>query len=352
MPFSIAMLAWGISQPLIGAMLDARGTRPIILTGIVLTALGFIAMSVSQELWHMSIAFGLLIGVSISATGSISFAVLISKWFTGARRGSAVGVVQAAVPASPMLLSPVIFLASVSFGWRFASLGFGLFLLLVTLPLAYWKLHDPRIEAIAASGPERHWGWREILKVIQHPPMRNLFIARFACGLSFLMIPILATLAIEYGLTPVQGALAVSVYGGSSALGSVLGGMAADRYGRVRTLVITYLLRGIGAIALGLFTMDVFWFYLAVVVAAGPIFATVSVNNVQAFEMVGGKSAGLILGLGIVLHQIAAAIAPYASGVLFELTDSYRVSFLALGILLLLAMIPAARTQAEPINFD
>ena len=350
-PFSLAMLVWGVAQPVVGVLADARGTRPVILGGILLTALGFIVMGFSHELWQIAIAFGLLIGLAISAAGSVSFALLISKWFTGTKRGSAVGVVQAAVPASPMLLAPVIFFIMATYGWRFASIGFGVFLLVVTLPLAYLKVHDPKVGPGAAAASQNRMGWREVVAVVKHPPMRNLFVARFACGLSFLLIPALAAAAIESGLSPAQGAIAVSVFGASSALGAVLGGVAADRFGRVNVLVATYLIRGIGAIAMGLFTMDALWFYLSVTLAAGPTFATVTINNVQAFEMVGGKSAGLILGLGIVLHQIAAAIAPYVSGVLFDSMNTYRISFLGLGVILLLAAIPSARTKAEPVNF-
>lgn len=352
LPFSVSMLVWGATQPFVGMLADARGTRPVIIGGIIFTALGFLVMSVAQDLWMISIAFGLLIGIAISAAGSVSFALLVSKWFTGTRRGSAVGVVQAASPASPMLLTPVFFWALVTFGWRYASFGFGVFLLAVALPIAYLKLHDPKIEAAAASAPEQRLGWREVWMVVKHPPMRNLFVARFACGLSFLLIPALAAAAIESGLSPAQGALAVTIYGASSTLGSILGGFAADRWGRVNTLVATYVIRGLGGIALAFLTMDPLLFYFAVALSAGPIFATVAINNVQAFEMVGGKSAGLILGLGIVLHQIAAGIAPYASGVLFDAMSTYRISFLGLGVILLLAAIPASRTKATPVNFQ
>ncbi len=351
LPFSLAMIVWGAVQPFTGMLADAKGTRPVILGGVVLTGLGFIVVGVAQDLWIISLGFGLLIGVAISAAGSVSFALLISKWFTGVRRGSAVGVVQAATPASPMLLAPIMFYAMVTFGWRSASLGFGLFLLCVTLPIAYFTLHDPETKSGASSGAGEQYGWREVWLVVKHPPMRNLFVARFACGISFLLIPALAAAAIEAGLSPAEGAIAVTLFGASSTIGSIAGGFASDRWGRVNMLVATYIIRGLGALAMAVVSMDALWFYMAVVLAGGPIFATVAINNVQAFEMVGGKSAGLILGLGIVLHQVAAGIAPYVSGMLFDSMNTYRISFLGLGVILLLAAIPAARTKAVPVDF-
>ena len=343
------MLAWGATQPVAGALADARGARPVILGGILLMALGFILMSFAQNLWQIAIGFGILIGIATSACGSILFALLISKWFTGARRGSAMGVLQAATPASPVVLAPVIFLMMTAFGWRMAALGLGLFLLVVTFPIVCMTVRDPETDPAGVHPSEKRGIWQETLDVVRRRPLRNLFVARFACGLSFLLVPVLAASAMESGLSPAQGALAVSVYGASSALGAVAGGFAADRWGRVRTLVATYLVRGIGALALGVFVMDALWFYLAVALATGPIFATAAVNNVQLFEMSGPKRAGLLLGLGLVLHQVAAAIGPYVSGIVFDWTDTYRFSFVGLGIILLLAVIPASRTAPETV---
>ena len=181
--------------------------------------------------------------------------------------------------------------------------------------------------------------------MLHMPALRNLFVSRFACGLGFLLIPHLATAAMASGLSAAEGALAVTLYGASGAIGSYAGGVLSDRFGRVPTLVGTYVVRGIGVLALALFTMNnAALFFLAVMLASGPVFATVSINNVQTFELLRGRNVGLVLGLGFVLHQIAAAVGPYLSGLVFDWTGTYRISFLVLGVVMLLATIPAAYT--------
>ncbi|MBI2955260.1 MAG: MFS transporter [Chloroflexi bacterium] len=353
MPFAIAMFFWGALQPISGALADSRGTRPVILMGVFLMAMGFIAMGFSQTLWQISLGFGLLVGVATSACGSITFSLLVSKWFPGSRRASAVGLLQGAQPLSPMILAPVVFIVITTLGWRTAAVGLGLLLLLVGLPIAYFKLNDPKGEASYGSTAPARSGWQEIKGMMQYPALRNLFIARFACGLSFMLIPNLATAAIAAGLSETEGALAVSLYGAAGAVGSLAAGYVADRWGRVPTLVTTYLVRGFGSIILALFTMNnPVLFFLAVILAAGPIFGTVSINNVQAFELTKAKNAGFILGIGFVLHQVAASIGPYASGIAFDLTGTYRWAFLALGVVLILATIPASRTgEAKPAAY-
>jgi cyanate permease len=89
------------------------------------------------------------------------------------------------------------------------------------------------------------------------------------------------------------------------------------------------------------------WFYLGVALAAGPIFATVTINTVQMYELVGPARAGFLLGVSFVVHQVAAAVSPYASGLLFDATGSYRLAFGVLGGVMLLALLPAAGTHPE-----
>ena len=350
LPFSLAMVCWGAMQPVAGALADRWGTRPVILAGILVSALGFFTMGMAQSLWQVALGFGVLLGTATSACGSLMWALLIAKWFPGARRAAAVGILQAATPASPLVLAPLLFVLMAQYGWRAAAVGLGLVLLLLAFPLAWCIVKDPPAAAGAAPGapatPPRGRG-QDVRELLRRRPLRNLMLARVACGLSFFLIPHLAAAATAAGLTPAQGATAVALYGLASTVGALAGGLAADRWGRVPTLMATYVLRGLGALALALPGMPAAWFYPAMALAAGPIFATVTINTVQTFELVGPQRAGLILGVSFVVHQVAAAVSPYASGLLFDATGSYRLAFSVLGGVMLLALLPAAGTHPE-----
>src|SRR5262249_14098459 len=190
---------------------------------------------------------------------------------------------------SPIVLAPLLFVLMAQYGWRAAALGLGLMLLLIAFPLAYSIVKDPPAEAGAAPGAPatapRGRG-QDTLGHLRRRPPRTLMLSRFACGLSFFIIPHLAAASTAAGLTPAEGATAVALYGCASTVGALAGGLAADRWGRVPTLMATYCLRGLGALALALPVMPAWWFYLAVALAAGPVFATVTINNVQMFELV------------------------------------------------------------------
>src|SRR5919109_2154542 len=149
LPFSLAMVVWGVMQPLTGALAGRRGTRPLILGGILCSTLGFLTLGTAQSLWQIALGFGVLIGTANSACGSMMWALLMAKWFPGARRGAAVGLLQAATPASPIVLAPLLFVLITQYGWRTAAVGLGLVLLLLAFPLAWVIVKDPP----AAAGP-------------------------------------------------------------------------------------------------------------------------------------------------------------------------------------------------------
>jgi MFS family permease len=352
LPFSLAMVVWGVMQPLVGALADRRGTRPVILGGILCSTLGFVTLGTAQSLWQIALGFGVLIGTANSACGSMMWALLIAKWFPGARRAAAVGLLQAATPASPIVLAPLLFVLIAQYGWRAAALALGLVLLLLAFPLAFVIVQDPPAAAGVVPGapaaPPRG-RVQDVRGLLRRGPLRNLMLSRFACGLSFFIMPHLVTAATAAGLTPAEGATAVALYGCSSMVGALAGGLAADRWGRVPTLMATYGLRGLGALALALPMMPAWGFYGAVALAAGPIFATVTINNVQMFELVGPTRAGVIMGVSFVVHQVAAAVGPYASGLLFDATGTYRLAFGVLGLVMLLALLPAAFTHPEGV---
>ena len=118
LPFSLAMVCWGAMQPVAGALADRWGTRPVILGGILVSTLGFCTMGTAQSLWQIALGFGVLLGTATSACGSLMWALLIAKWFPGARRAAAVGILQAATPAAPLVLAPLLFVLMAQYGWR------------------------------------------------------------------------------------------------------------------------------------------------------------------------------------------------------------------------------------------
>ena len=62
LPFSLSMFIVGMGSPFTGAFMDAKGPRKVILVAVMLSALGIAVTAAAQNLWQLTVGYGLLSG--------------------------------------------------------------------------------------------------------------------------------------------------------------------------------------------------------------------------------------------------------------------------------------------------
>ena len=330
-PYMVAMIGWAAGAVLFGKLADDFGARPVVLGGILLMAAGFLGMGLSQNLWQLSLSYGVMVGMAMGACGPVIMSLLISKHYDARSRGLAVSMIQTAPPLSPLLFAPLIFFLIVTYDWRSAALGAGALLVVLALPLAWLGARDPESARITRRDP---LGWGACLPYLRNRSMLFLFAARFSCGVAFFQIAHLVALTIYKGFEAATGAKAVSVFGGAAGASALLFGWLSDRYGRARMLSLSYFVRGAGTLLLALDIPNELMFYVVVAVAVGPTFGTVAVQNVMFYEIVGPRMAGVILGLSFIVHQIGSAGGPMLASIAFDLTGSYDGFMVVMSLIL------------------
>jgi MFS family permease len=80
-PYMVAMLGWGTGAVLFGKLADDVGARRVLLGGILLMAAGFFGMSRSQNLWQLSLSFGVMVGLAMGASGLVMISLLVAKHY-------------------------------------------------------------------------------------------------------------------------------------------------------------------------------------------------------------------------------------------------------------------------------
>jgi MFS family permease len=326
-PYTVAMVAWGISAPLLGKLADDHGARPVMLGGIVVMGAGFLGMGLSQSLWQLVLCFGVLAGISMGA-------LLVSKHFDARSRGWAVSVVQAASPLYPLLFAPLLFLVIKAADWRAAALVTSALLWGVALPLAWVGARDPDAARLGAHARQP---WSACLPYLRNRSMLALFAARLACGLAFCQSAHLVAIGISKGFDPRVGTTALSIFGLSAVCWALVFGRLADRWGRSRTLGISYAPRGIGTLGLATTVPSEWAFYALVAFGIGPTFGTIAIQNVLLYEVVGPRLAGLTLGLSFIVHQIGSSVGPQLGSIIFDANQTYNYYMFALGLILLVS---------------
>src|SRR5919106_573262 len=335
-PYMFGMLGWGVGGVLFGKMADDFGARPVILGGILLMAAGFFGMSFSQNLWQLSLSYGIMVGLAKGACGLVIISLIVAKHYQANRRGLAVSVIQTASPLSPVFFSPVLYFLIERFDWRAAALASGVLLVGVAFPLGWLGARDP---VDVATARRDRAGWGSCLPYLRDRSMILMFAARFSCGVALFQTVHLVGIALSKGFDAAAGAVAVGVFGGAAAVSALLFGWLSDRYGRAQVLALTYLVRGLGTLVLALDMPNEIFFYVVVALAMGPTFGTIAVQNVMFYEIVGPRMAGLILGLSFIVHQIGSAGGPMLASIAFDITGSYDGFMLAMGVILLASAV-------------
>ncbi|NIJ17877.1 MFS family permease [Sphingobium vermicomposti] len=236
MGLALTVLTLSLSSPLVATMIIRLGLRKTMISGMLLSASGYIALAFAPSMLIALTSCALLIGPGTAMFGTFPSSILAGGWSPQAR-GRAVGMAN--IPLL-LILIPIL---GVTIIQRFGLPAFfltlaGLHLLL--LPLMLGIADPPLANQIAHSGGSE-------IKIDRHPNRALLFRPLFwamvigdgifnavsVAGLSHI-VPV----AVESGI-PVQGSgLLLSLMGFGSIPGSILSGYLCDRFGPTRALTV------------------------------------------------------------------------------------------------------------------
>ena len=321
-PFTMVMLGFAGGGVLMGRLADRFGIAVPLAIGTLAVAAGYLATGLSPNLWLVSLAHA-LIGLGCSA----SFGPLmadISHWFVQ-RRGIAVAIAASGNYIAGTIWPPVVQHFIATSGWRATHIGIGLFCLVAMLPLTLAlrrRLDVHQSEADNAADRMAEVPLSPLtLQVL-------LCIAGVACcvAMSMPQVHIVAYCG-DLGYGVARGAEMLSIMLGFGIISRVGSGFIADRIGGVRTLLLGSVLQGV---ALFLYL----WFdgliSLYVISALFGLFqgGIVPSYAIIVREYFSPREAGTRLGLVLMATLLGMALGGWMSGLVFDLTGSYRAAFL------------------------
>ena len=362
----------GLISPFVGVILDKYGPRKAMAFGVLLTGGGFVYMSQMQSLWQFYVAIGLLtLGMSFGTF--IVFVVTVANWFVR-KRARALAILMSFSAIGGITL-PLLVASIDTFGWRevmlacgigFWLIGFPATLVMRKQPEDYGMVPDggPDDESLASGKASQVGGIRE-----QAITMRQAIKLRF-----FWQLAIVTSLGqlvsstnlfhfaalLDYGMTAALAAAAA----GAVAIGDLSGraGIAVigDRFDKRKMLTIAMIMQTIGVAGLAGINADVFGINLGLwplplfVVFFGLGFgSSIPLRLSILGDYFGRTSYGSIVGLTSSVNAVFGAAGPALVGFIYDGTDSYRLGFTTLAIMLVisiplaLGLEPAGRVAAK-----
>jgi MFS family permease len=333
--YSTFMLAYGLSAPFAGQLIDRLGARVTYGFGLTVLGVGYVLAGSATELWHYLVTVGLLGGLGSASLGMIVASGLLSRWFM-TRIGSIMSLPYAAVGAGMLILPPLTQMLLSTYDWRVTHriLGTGVLLalpLVMLLPLGRMTAGSADWRALRARAATAAKGRWTVSTALRTSAFWGLFAAYlFTSVAAYSVLPHSVAYLVEQGFNPLIAAGAFGMTGMLSVVGILGVGWLSDKFGRLPTVTITYFSSILGVILLILVSgwhslLLVYGFVLFFGLmqgARGPIIVTL-----VALLFPGG-GIGAIYGTLSLAMGLGAAIGSWISGLLYELTGSYIASFL------------------------
>jgi MFS family permease len=350
---AVGALMWGAWQPVFGALADRYGAGIVIFCGGLLLALG------SALVPHTPSALGLVFSMGIlssagAAAGSMSVLMgAIGQRLPPEKRGLASGVVNAGGSVGQLVLAPVFAVVIASYGWVSATYGLAL-VALATLPLALPFKRRPAAAQPAAAASAPAAGPQSLRAALREATGSAnywyLMGGFFVCGfhISFLMTHMPGVIEL-CGLPPSLAGTSLGVIGLFNIAGSILAGLAAQRWSMKIMLAVLYASRGIG-VALFLVAPKTELTILLFSAWMGVTFlATVPPTVGLVGKLFGTRYLATLFGVTLFAHQIGGFFGAWFGGLAFEATGSYDwmwTADMALAVFAALINLPIREPRA------
>jgi len=337
--FSLAIaiqnLAWGIGQPIFGAIAEKIGDRKAIIIGAVIYAAGLVLSAGATTPFEMQ-SYEWLVGFGVAGTGFGVVLAVVGRASSTENRSMSLAIVTAAGSAGQIFGAPTAEYLLGLMPWQSVFLVFAgvVLALILSLPL----MRAP----VAAGKAELEESMGAILnKAFRDPSYTLIFLGFFSCGYQLAFVtahfpafvtemcgPIMPG-GMLHGLgittTSALGAVSISLIGLANVGGTLLAGWAGKHYSKKYLLAGIYTARTFVAgafILLPITPLSVIIFS----VAMGSLWlATVPLTSGLVAHIYGLRYMGTLYGIVFLSHQIGGFLGVWLGGRMYDIYGDYTM---------------------------
>ena len=346
--FSFGFLVSALLSPVSGRVMDRRGPRLVIESGVVLVTLGFLLAPFMTNAWHLYLTLGVAVGAGANLMSFTAHSQFLPNWFVR-RRALAISIAFSGVGVGAITLLPWLQTIIERDGWRASCWTMGVIVLLVLGPFNLLVRRGPQSLGLLADG-ERHepgpdskrrpsnivdaaWAATEWTLPRAMRTARFWWIAvGFFCALfAWYAVQVHQTkYLIEIGFDPMTAAWGLGIVSAVGIPGQIALGALSDRIGREGVWSIGC--AGFAICYAALIALEqspspgLFWLMVLSQGALG--YALTSVMGPIVVEIFEGPRFGSIFGTITVASIGGGAAGPWITGVVHDATGSYRLAFL------------------------
>ena len=337
--FSLAIaiqnLAWGIGQPIFGALAEKFGDRRAVFAGALVYAAGLVlsAFAVTPGAHQL---YAILVGFGIAGTGFGVILAVVGRAASPENRSLALGITTAAGSLGQVIGAPLAEGLMRFYPWQVVFVVFAAIILASLFALPFMRSPAPatRAELEESMGTV-------LIRAFRDPSYGLIFLGFFSCGYQLAFItahfpafvtemcgPIdpngsLAALGIT--TTSALGAVAISLIGMANIVGTITAGWLGRKYSKKYLLAMIYTGRTIVAAIFILMPMTPTTVLLFSVAMGSLWLATVPLTSGLVAHIYGLRYMGTLYGFVFLSHQLGSFLGVWLGGRMYDITGNYTM---------------------------
>ncbi|WP_424940914.1 MFS transporter [Aliiroseovarius sp. S253] len=337
--FSLAIaiqnLAWGIGQPIFGAIAEKIGDRKAIIMGALVYAVGLVAssMAVTPEAHQM---LEVLVGFGIAGTGFGVILAVVGRASSDENRSMSLAIATAAGSAGQVFGAPLAEYLLSFMTWQNVFVVFAAAILatLALLPLM-------KTEPLASKSELEESMGQILIKAFKDPSYTLIFLGFFSCGYQLAFItahfPAFVTemcgaidpsgtlAAVGVSTTSALGAISISLIGLANIAGTLLAGYLGKTYSKKYLLAAIYTGRTIVAALFILMPITPTSVILFSIAMGSLWLATVPLTSGLVAHIYGLRYMGTLYGIVFFSHQLGSFLGVWLGGRMYDAFGDYTM---------------------------
>ena len=360
MAIAIQNLAWGIGQPLFGALAEKFGDRRALVLGAITYAAGLVLSSFAVtpgQHWFLEI----LVGFGIAGTGFGVLLAVVGRAASDENRSMSLAIITAAGSGGQVVGPPLAQWLLTFMPWQSVFVVFAVMIMAVFLLLPMM-----RAPATATKAEIEESMGAILIKAFRDPSYTLIFLGFFSCGyqLSFVTahFPALITemcgaidpsgtlASMGIASTTALGAVAISIIGLANIVGTLTAGWLGKRYSKKYLLAGIYTGRTIAAALFILFPITPTTVVLFSVAMGSLWLATVPLTSGLVAYIYGLRYMGTLYGIIFFSHQLGSFLGVWLGGRMYDAYGDYTAVWwvgVAVGAFSAVVHLPV---RERPIN--
>ena len=335
MAIAIQNLAWGIGQPIFGAIAEKIGDRKAILIGVFCYAIGLIFSSYAISPGaHQFYSF--FVGFGIAGTGFGVILAIVGRATSDANRSMALGIATAFGSVGQIIGPPTAEFLLRYFNW---SIVFLIFAGIVVSTIALLPIL--RAPTKVATHDLKETLGQILKKAIYDPSFTLIFLGFFSCGFQLGFItahfPAFVTemcgdIASDglFALMGIKnssalGAFSIALIGAANIVGTITAGYFGNHYKKKNLLAIVYTGRTLIAVLFIMFPMTPLTVVSFSITMGLLWLATVPLTSGLVGYIYGLRYMGTLYGIVFFSHQLGSFLGVWLGGALYDAYGNYNI---------------------------